>query len=138
MISAPPTRIVPASARSMPAIRFSSVACFNRYVLLVSLDLGSAGMTLEPGATYHFRVVASNAAGGSEGPGTDLHRTRPGLPHVERRGLSRRTLESSTGRVQKRGSQETPNMREKGPLPPPPSTSSDQGSWPARPRPSPL
>jgi hypothetical protein len=43
----------------------------------VSLDLSSAGMSLEPGATYHFRVVASNAAGGSEGPGTTFTALAP-------------------------------------------------------------
>jgi hypothetical protein len=35
----------------------------------VSLDLNSAGMSLEAGATYSFRVVASNAGGSSEGAG---------------------------------------------------------------------
>ncbi len=33
----------------------------------VSLDLESVGMSLEPGAIYHFRVVAANSAGEGEG-----------------------------------------------------------------------
>ncbi|HVC07538.1 MAG TPA: hypothetical protein VND98_08155 [Solirubrobacterales bacterium] len=33
----------------------------------VSLDLASAGVSLEPGATYHYRVVATNSSGETEG-----------------------------------------------------------------------
>ena len=45
--------------------------------IAVVLDLASAGMTLEPGATYEFRVVASNSAAPEGIHGGDVEFTAP-------------------------------------------------------------
>ncbi len=43
----------------------------------VSVDLNVAGLNLEPGATYDFRIVASSPAGKSEGPTTTFSTLPP-------------------------------------------------------------
>ena len=60
----------------------------------VSLDLASAGMSLEPGATYHYRVVATNTAGKTEGQAQTF--TTTSKPSIESESASNVTPTNAT------------------------------------------
>jgi hypothetical protein len=56
----------------------------------VSLDLASAGMNLEPGAHYSFRVVATNSGGEAEGEGRTFTATlKPSIESESVSGVTR-------------------------------------------------
>ncbi len=61
----------------------------------VSLDLASIGTTLQPGTTYHYKVIASNYNGPTvEGP--DQTFTTPTPPSIESESLSHLTQTDAT------------------------------------------
>jgi hypothetical protein len=62
----------------------------------VSLDLGSAGVTLTPGGEYGYSVTASNAAGSVEGPWHQFEAPLDSAPSIEAESASNITPTNAT------------------------------------------
>jgi hypothetical protein len=58
----PPQASIARRAEDLPTEKLAA----SQAVQNVSLDLGAAGVTLQPGTTYHYRVIAVQDAGGMD------------------------------------------------------------------------